>query len=251
MDIHFLGTVGWHPNETRHTACVMVPELGIVFDAGSGFFRAGKLAQTGELHIFLSHYHWDHIIGLWALPRIGMEASGLTGVHLYGKPPIAAVDDLKAEPHSPLKHVPPFTVAQHELAEGDEVRINDVLVRTQHSPEHPNGGSRGYRLEVGSKIVVYMTDMTVTEEMLPLAKDADLLICEANFLHKDVELAKQTGHTTARQAAEFAKAAGVKQLALFHVNAMEDRVPAQKLLTEARETFPGTVLPEDGMVLKV
>jgi ribonuclease BN (tRNA processing enzyme) len=205
--------------------------------------------QTEELHIFLSHYHWDHIIGLWTLPRIGMEAPGLKAVHLYGKPPITAVDDLKVEPHSPGKHKPAFTVEQFELAEGDEVRINDAVVRTQHSAQHPNDGSRGYRLEANGKVLAYLTDMTVGEEMLPLAKDADLLICEANFLDKDAELAERTGHTTACQAAVFAKDAGVKQLALFHVNAMEDKVPAADLLAEAAETFPNTVLSEDGMVL--
>jgi ribonuclease Z len=129
------------------------------------------------------------------------------------------------------------------------VQINDAVIRTQHSEQHPNGGSRGYRMEAGGKVLAYLTDMTVGEEMLPLAKDADLLICEANFLHKDVSLAAQTGHTTARQAAAFAESAGATQLVLFHVNAMEERVPAADLLKEAKETFPNTVLSQDGLVL--
>ena len=39
MKILLLGTAGYHPSETRHTACVMLPEAGIVLDAGTGFFR--------------------------------------------------------------------------------------------------------------------------------------------------------------------------------------------------------------------
>lgn len=252
MKIHFLGTVGWHPNGERQTACVMIPELGIVFDAGTGFFRVSKLTETNELHIFLSHYHWDHIIGLWTLPRLGLEAKQIKEVHIYGKPPIRAVSDLAADPHSPPKHQSvPFTVAEHELADREQVTIGITTVQTLHAELHPNDGSRGYRLESGACTITYMTDMTVTDAMLPLAQDADLLICEANFAHKDLELAKQTGHTTAKQAAEFAKRANVKQLALFHVNALEKYFPAQEFLAEALETFPNTVLSEDELILTI
>ena len=64
MKIHFLGTTGYHPNNRRHTACTMVPELGILFDAGTGIFRARKLVETETLDIFLSHAHLDHSVGL-------------------------------------------------------------------------------------------------------------------------------------------------------------------------------------------
>ena len=42
----------------------MIPELGIVFDAGTGFFRVLDLVETSDLHIFLSHAHLDHVVGL-------------------------------------------------------------------------------------------------------------------------------------------------------------------------------------------
>src|SRR5262245_3942948 len=64
MRIHFLGTGGYHPNERRHTACVMLPEVGVVFDAGTGFFRVAERLQTDELDVFLSHAHVDHSVGL-------------------------------------------------------------------------------------------------------------------------------------------------------------------------------------------
>src|SRR5262245_66593645 len=64
MKLLVLGTSGYHPNQRRHTACLMLPEAGIVLDAGTGFFRVRKHLQTPTLDILLSHAHLDHVAGL-------------------------------------------------------------------------------------------------------------------------------------------------------------------------------------------
>src|SRR5258708_2263758 len=64
MRVVVLGSTGYHPNEIRHTACLMIPELGIVLDAGTGMFRVRERLVTEELLIFLSHTHLDHVFGL-------------------------------------------------------------------------------------------------------------------------------------------------------------------------------------------
>ncbi|OYV78653.1 MAG: hypothetical protein B7Z73_19505, partial [Planctomycetia bacterium 21-64-5] len=64
MQLALLGTAGYHPNESRHTACFMLPEVGVVLDAGTGFFRVGPRLLTDELDIFLTHTHLDHVFGL-------------------------------------------------------------------------------------------------------------------------------------------------------------------------------------------
>ena len=64
MKLHLLGTAGYHPNQRRHTACLMLPELGIVLDAGTAMFRVRDFLQTSRLDIFLTHAHLDHIVGL-------------------------------------------------------------------------------------------------------------------------------------------------------------------------------------------
>ncbi|HEY5311264.1 MAG TPA: ribonuclease Z, partial [Pirellulales bacterium] len=61
MKLIVLGSTGYHPNDLRQTACVMLPEIGVVLDAGTGMYRVGPLLCTDELHIFLSHAHLDHI----------------------------------------------------------------------------------------------------------------------------------------------------------------------------------------------
>ena len=71
---------------------------------------------------------------------------------------------------------------------------------------------------------------------------ADVLVHEATFGDDDVDRAAETGHSTARQAAEIARDAGVSLLALTHVS---PRYFGPELLREAREVFPATILPRD------
>ena len=64
MKLLLLGTGGYHPNQRRHTACLMLPEAGIVLDAGTGFFRVRQHVATPSLDILLTHAHLDHVVGL-------------------------------------------------------------------------------------------------------------------------------------------------------------------------------------------
>src|SRR6266545_3789299 len=64
MKLVMLGTSGFHPTDEGQTACYMLPELGIMLDAGSGLYRASPYLQTASLDIYLTHAHSDHILGL-------------------------------------------------------------------------------------------------------------------------------------------------------------------------------------------
>ena len=64
MRIVFLGTGGYHPNKRRHTASILLPDIGVALDAGTGFFRVQETIKSANLDIFLTHAHLDHICGL-------------------------------------------------------------------------------------------------------------------------------------------------------------------------------------------
>ncbi|GAF80320.1 unnamed protein product, partial [marine sediment metagenome] len=64
MKIILLGTTGYHPNDRRHTPCMVLPECGVLLDAGTAMFRAGRYLETPDVDIFLTHAHIDHVIGL-------------------------------------------------------------------------------------------------------------------------------------------------------------------------------------------
>jgi ribonuclease Z len=72
--------------------------------------------------------------------------------------------------------------------------------------------------------------------------EADLLVHEATFAHEESKRAEETGHSTARGAAELAAAAGVRMLALTHVS---PRYAGPELRDEARAAFERTILPRD------
>ena len=73
---------------------------------------------------------------------------------------------------------------------------------------------------------------------------------EATFGEEENDRAKETGHSTAREAAQVALAAGVKRLVLSHVSARYS-LNADELVKEAREVFPETVVAKDGMTVEV
>jgi ribonuclease Z len=90
----------------------------------------------------------------------------------------------------------------------------------------------------------YITDTVLKESILKHIKDIDLLYHESTFLHKDLKLARETCHTTAKQAAFLALKACARKLLIGHFSS---RYPNEEdFLTEAMAVFENTVMVEDG-----
>src|SRR5437588_9667772 len=70
MKLVLLGTGGYFPTSRRQTACLMLPEIGVVLDAGTGMCRVANYLQTDHLDIFLTHAHLDHVAGLTYLVNL-------------------------------------------------------------------------------------------------------------------------------------------------------------------------------------
>ena len=110
------------------------------------------------------------------------------------------------------------------------------------SPEQVVGPERP-----GRKVVL-SGDTAPCEMVRVAAHEADVLVHEATFLHEDLARAVETGHSTARQAAELAAEAHVRLLALTHLST---RYPARDVRDEARAVFARTEVPRDFDLVEV
>lgn len=98
--------------------------------------------------------------------------------------------------------------------------------------------------------VSYVTDSLYFPELAAQVSGSDLLVCEGMFEHALLESAVEKKHMTAVQAAMIARdAGGIKQLALIHYSPRYTEYELKKVLAEAREIFPDTILSRDRMHL--
>ena len=98
--------------------------------------------------------------------------------------------------------------------------------------------------------VVISGDTRPVPALREAAKGADLLVHEATFSQEDAARARETGHSTAHEAATIARDAGVRRLVLTHISPRYSR-EAPELLAEARAVFGETLIARDGMELEV
>lgn len=127
------------------------------------------------------------------------------------------------------------------LQKGETVRLADG--RTV-SPDNIVGPRRSGRL------VVFTGDTRPCAAVVDAAQGADLLIHEATFGEEEKDRAKETGHSTAREAAQVALAAKARRLVLSHVSARYS-ISADELVKEARDVFKETAVAKDGMTIDV
>jgi ribonuclease BN (tRNA processing enzyme) len=245
MQLHLLGTTGYHPNARRHTACLMLPAQGIVLDAGTGMFRVRERLQTTELDIFLTHAHLDHIVGLTYLFSTLHEKQVQRVTVRGASDNLAAIEQhLLAKAIFPVKlpcDFQPLTVPV-PLAGGGTLRY--------FSLEHP-GGSLGFRLDWSGHSMAYVTDTTASRDAAYIAaiRGVDLLVHECYFPDSLHELAVKTGHSSTTDVAQVARQAGVRRLVLVHMNPLDESDDPIGIAA-ARAVFPQTVLGDDELILE-
>ena len=118
----------------------------------------------------------------------------------------------------------------------------------------PDGRTVGPGHLVGNprpgRSLVYTGDTRPHLSVIQASRNADLLVHEATFGGDESERAKETGHSTAAEAARVALDAGVRRLVLTHISSRYNR-DASELLAEAKAIFPETVIARDGMTMDI
>jgi ribonuclease Z len=231
--------------------------------------------------VFITHYHADHFLGLPGMLKTFSLRGRDTPLTVYGPPGLEALFKallpvigrqtyplqlVELDANQPLERdgylIAPFPVDHRVRAYGYALveherpgRFDDARARELGVEPGPDFG----RLQRGEAVgdvtpgqvlgparagrkVVLTGDTAPCEMTSHVAHGADLLVHEATFAHEDAERARETSHTTARAAAELAREADVRMLALTHVS---PRYAGPELRDEAREVFPNTIVPRD------
>jgi phosphoribosyl 1,2-cyclic phosphodiesterase len=247
-----------------NTSCVEVEcgDTRIILDAGTGIRRLGaRIVERGEseIHLLLSHYHWDHIHGL---PFFDPIYRSSTKMEVFGAAKQRSIYDvLYGQMRPPMFPVPFEALTSqwelHEVRSGDRFRVGDALV-TAAKLQHP-GGALGYRIEHAGCSVVYATDTEYSapdRAMVELAHRADLLIFDSQYTPQEYrgDLGASRigwGHSTYEVGCAIARAARVGRYVLFHHDPQRTDAQVAELEDLACRLFPGSFAAREGQTIRL
>jgi phosphoribosyl 1,2-cyclic phosphodiesterase len=228
-----------------NTACISIrsgDQPLVILDAGTGIRALGNtLSEAKPVHLFLTHFHWDHIQGIPSFAPIQNTA-------IYSSADPAELERiLTTQMRPPYYPVPmPASLNYRKISEES---IGDLLVRP-FALHHPNGAT-GYRIESSNASIVYASDhehgdAAADTTLREYARDADVLIYDAQYTSEEYEHRRGWGHSTWRQAVKLARETGVRQLILFHHDPLRMDRDLDAIVREAQQEFPNTIAAREG-----
>ncbi len=236
-----------------NTACVAIDvgdEPPIVLDLGTGLRPFGHalderygLDSPIEVTAFLTHLHWDHIIGLpFCTPLL--RAGGRMDV--FGPPQDGAplhdiIDRVVKPPFFPVQVKELQGKIEFSEVTDDVVAVGSAKVTVRQVPHV--GTTLGFRIEAENSTVAFVSDhqapdnrSEVDPAVLELCDRADLVIHDAQYTEAEFRAKATWGHSTVSYAAHVAAEAGGRQLALFHHDPRHTDDDIDRMLAEAQAT---------------
>jgi phosphoribosyl 1,2-cyclic phosphodiesterase len=249
-----------------NTSCVEV-RLGdaiYVFDCGTGFRQLGQQLSREyqnkpvQAHIFVSHFHWDHIQGIpFFFPLYEHAGNGFV---FHASARTRSLERVMEEQMA----VPYFPVNMSEMKakrdffniEEGRTQLDDGVAVTAQWLNHPQG-CLGFRLESSQGTLVYATDNEPGDPLFDknvrkLAAGADVLIYDSQYLPEEYEARKRGwGHSHWREAVNIVMESGAKELVLFHHDPDHDDRCIDQVVQEARNYYPRVRAAAEGLELKI
>ncbi|WP_029322047.1 MBL fold metallo-hydrolase [Butyrivibrio sp. AE3004] len=203
------------------TSCYMIEvEDHVLFlDAGTGIIGAPEVADNKHITILLSHPHLDHIVGLPFFPELSKKNKKIDfyGADINGLSISEQIESAFSEPYWPLtieEYPSNFSYKKLEFP----MRLESGIEIEGISLRHP-GGSIGFKITYKDKSIVYFTDyemMGLEERAVDFARNAELLLCDAQYTDEEYANKKGFGHSTVSMAQKLGEEANAKTTLLIH-----------------------------------
>lgn len=236
-----------------------------VVDCGNGV--ANQLAKAGVSldrlqRIFITHNHSDHVADTGNLIDLAWSSGLTTPVTVYGPPPIRAIvrDQLAALAYDVEARIreegrvpiAPLVSVEERAEPGVVLRDGNVTVRSALVDHETVRPAFAYRFDTPDRSIVISGDTRYSDNLVALAKGADLLIHEAIYGPAIDRMAGENAttlrdhlrnsHTVAEDVGKVAARAGVKKLVLSHLVPGDGQVTDAMWLAAVRMAYHGEVV---------
>ena len=249
-----LGTASARPMVDQHQSAHVFNLHGRLFlvDCGENVqvqLKRYKISKARLDNILISHLHGDHVFGIFGMLSTMSLDGRVAPLYIYAPRDFASVlhfflghfgEGIKYEIH----HIPLEMKAPERIISLRNCEVEAFPL--QHRID-----CFGFRLKYlkSGLSAAYCSDTAVFPEEAEWLQGTDLIYHEATFADEHVDLAHKMFHSTAREAAQVAAAAGAKKLVLGHFSSRYTDLGV--LLSQAREVFPESYLAEEGKIFEV
>jgi phosphoribosyl 1,2-cyclic phosphodiesterase len=275
MKVTFYGTRGSTPVPEQdfvrvggNTPCILLTSDNgrvSIFDAGTGIRKLGNdlLARSHEqydnIFIALSHTHWDHIqgfpffepaydpdrqftIAIGGRDREARNLEDIFSTQMQREYFPVPLEKMGAKMRFFAPDTPQYTTP---------ITGNKVITLKHNHP----GVAYSYRVEGETSVFVYCTDVEhvdgIDRNIVTLARNADLLVHDAQYTPEELKHKRGWGHSSWEQAVEVAEQAGAKRLALFHHDPDHNDSFLFRMEEACQKRFEGAFLAREGMEVEL
>ncbi|MBP5251114.1 MAG: MBL fold metallo-hydrolase [Treponema sp.] len=233
-----------------NSPCVEVvakDDTTFIFDCGSGIRLLGKdphVPKDKTYHIFISHFHWDHIQGFPFFDKIYDHS---VNIQIYSNFEHAE-EYMRGQNATPYF---PENACWDNIKEGEVYNINGIEIDS-HKMKHP-GTSFSFSLKEDGKKFIYSTDVELqlsdfdrNDRRNLFFKDADLCILDSQYTNREAIEKENWGHSSFSYAIDFAELWNIKKLYFFHHDPTYDDKKLDSILTAGKvyQKYKQNFVPE-------